>query len=44
MEIWKDIPAFPRYQALGVTRGNISRCLTGERKGQRVKGYHVEYV
>ena len=29
---------------LGVTRGNISRVLTGERKGQRVHGYHVEYA
>jgi len=29
---------------LGTTRGNVSRCLSGERKGQRIHGYHVEYV
>lgn len=29
---------------LGVTRGNISRVLTGERAGQRIHGYHIEYV
>lgn len=29
---------------LGVTRGNISRILSGERKGQKIHGYHVEYV
>ena len=27
---------------LGVTRGNISRVLTGERKGQAIHGYHIE--
>jgi len=29
---------------LGVTRGNVSRVLSGERKGQRLHGYHIEYV
>lgn len=29
---------------LGVTRGNISRVLSGERKGQKIHGFHVEYV
>lgn len=29
---------------LGVTRGNVSRCLSGERKGQKIHGIHVEYV
>ena len=29
---------------LGVTRGNVSRVITGERKGQRIKGYHIEHV
>lgn len=29
---------------LGVTRGNVSRCLSGERKGQRIHGYRIEYV
>ena len=29
---------------LGVTRGNISRVLTGERAGQKIHGYHIEYV
>lgn len=29
---------------LGVTRGNISRVLTGERKGQKIHGFHIEYV
>lgn len=29
---------------LGVTRGNISRVLSGERKGQKIHGYHIEYV
>lgn len=29
---------------LGVTRGNVSRVLTGERKGQKLHGFHIEYV
>lgn len=29
---------------LGVTRGNVSRVLTGERRGQKIHGYHIEYV
>lgn len=29
---------------LGVTRGNISRVLTGERIGQKIHGYRIEYV
>lgn len=29
---------------LGVSPTNVSRCLTGSRKGQRLHGYHVEYV
>lgn len=29
---------------LGVTRGNISRVLSGERKGQKIHGFHIEYV
>lgn len=30
-------------ELLGVKPTNVSRCLVGSRKGQRVKGYHVEY-
>ena len=29
---------------LGVPATNISRCLTGSRKGQRLHGYHIEYI
>ena len=29
---------------LGVTRGNVSRVLSGERKGQKIHGFHIEYV
>lgn len=29
---------------LGVTRGNVSRVLSGERKGQKLHGFHIEYV
>lgn len=29
---------------LGVESTNISRCLKGERKGQRVHGYKIEYI
>lgn len=29
---------------LGVRSTNISRCLIGERKGQMIHGYHVEYL
>lgn len=29
---------------LGVTRGNVSRVLTGERAGQKIHGYHIDYV
>ena len=29
---------------LGINPNRVSRCLTGERKGQRLHGYHVEYV
>ena len=29
---------------LGVTRGNVSRVLSGERKGQKIHGFTIEYV
>ena len=29
---------------LGVAPTNVSRCLTGSRKGQRLHGYRIEYV
>ena len=29
---------------LGVEPTHISRCLTGSRKGQKIHGYHIEYV
>lgn len=29
---------------LGVRPGSVSRCLIGERKGQRLHGYHIEYA
>lgn len=29
---------------LGVKPTNVSRCLAGARKGQRLKGRHVEYI
>lgn len=29
---------------LGVKPTNVSRCLIGERKGQSIHGYHVEFV
>lgn len=29
---------------LGVPPTNVSRCLTGVRKGQKLHGYHIEYV
>lgn len=29
---------------LGVTRGNASRVITGERKGQRIKRYRIEHA
>lgn len=41
-QIFNSLQACANY--LGVTRGNISRVLTGERKGQRIHGYHIEYA
>ena len=38
-ETVKDCAGF-----LGVPSTNVSRCLTGSRKGQRIHGYHIEYV
>ena len=29
---------------LGVTRGNVSRVLTGERRGQKIHGFTIKYV
>lgn len=29
---------------LGVTRGNVSRVLSGERKGQKIHGFTIKYV
>lgn len=29
---------------LGINPNRVSRCLVGERKGQRLHGYHIEYV
>lgn len=29
---------------LGVNPNRVSRCLIGERRGQRLHGYHIEYV
>ena len=29
---------------LGVARGNVSRVLSGERKGQKLHGFSIEYV
>ena len=29
---------------LGINPNRVSRCLSGERKGQRLHGYHLEYV
>lgn len=29
---------------IGVTKGNVSRVLCGERKGQKIHGFHIEYV
>lgn len=29
---------------LGVPATNVSRCLVGYRKGQRLHGYHIEFV
>lgn len=29
---------------LGVPPTNVSRCLVGSRKGQRIHGYHIEFV
>lgn len=29
---------------LGVHPNRVSRCLVGDRRGQRLHGYHVEYV
>lgn len=29
---------------LGVAPTNVNRCLSGSRKGQRLHGYHIEYV
>lgn len=29
---------------LGVSLGNVCRCLRGNRMGQRLHGYHVEYA
>lgn len=29
---------------LGVEPTHVSRCLTGSRKGQKLHGYHIEYV
>lgn len=29
---------------LGVKPTNVSRCLVGERKGQKLHGYHLEFA
>ena len=29
---------------LGVQSTNVSRCLVGARKGQKIHGYHIEFV
>lgn len=29
---------------LGVPPTNVSRCLVGQRKGQKLHGYHIEFV
>jgi hypothetical protein len=29
---------------LGINPNRVSRCLVGERKGQRLHGYHIEFI
>lgn len=41
-ELFNSVKECAKY--FGVSPTNISRCLVGERKGQKVHGYHVEYV
>lgn len=41
-EIFPSILDCANY--LGVKPTNVSRCLTGSRKGQRLHGYHIEYA
>ena len=48
-EIWHDLDRFPSHQVSshGRVRNKrtcLSRVLTGARKGQRIHGYHVEYM
>ena len=45
VELNMEFPSVKECAAyLGVSPTNISRVLTGERKGQRIRGYHVEYA
>lgn len=41
-EIFPSVKDLAEY--LNVKPTNVSRVLTGERKGQRLKGYHIEYA
>jgi hypothetical protein len=41
-DVFSSVKECARF--LGVEPTNVSRCLTGQRKGQRLKGYHIEYV
>lgn len=41
-QIFKSVKDCAEF--LGVNPNRVSRCLVGERKGQRLHGYHLEYV
>ncbi len=41
-EVFSSVKECAEY--LGVRPQNVNRCLIGERKGQRLHGYHIEYV
>lgn len=41
-EIFNSVKECAKH--FGVAPTNISRCLTGERKGQKIHGCHVEYI
>lgn len=41
-QVFRSVKDCAEY--LGVKPTNISRVLVGERKGQKIHGYHIEYV
>lgn len=45
VELNKKFPSIVACaEFLKVKPADISRCLTGDRKGQRIHGVHIEYI